>query len=316
MRQRFGSDSCERYEGNVHPSEKQDALNRFNDKTCGRFVFLLEDRAGLSSIKLSSVDTVIIYGSDWNPVNDIRALQKITLDSQFDQIKVFRLYSSYTVEEKVLILSKQEKILDSKLQNISRNTSHVLLMWGASHQFETLDKFHCSNDSPSIADISSDDSHLKDVLQDFSSILTLSDRDIGSGNPSIILNVKQIGGAYSTDSLLLGEQQSQLMDEAQPHIFWTNLLEGKQPQWKYSTGSSQRVRKRVKLFDDMPKDQQNEVGEMVKKRKKVVNNGIEPSCLERGSSKKLIAGGNEGKQLIQLMITLSCYPPRVPILVQ
>lgn len=301
LRQRFGSDCYERVEGGVLPAKKQAALNMFNDKEHGRFVFLLETRACGSSIKLSSVDTVIIYGSDWNPVNDIRALQKITLDSQLDHIKVFRLYSSYTVEEKVLILSKQEKILDSKLQNISRNTSHMLLMWGASHQFKTLDKFHGGNGPLSISDISSDESHLKDVFQDFSSILPLNGKDGGSGNPSIILNVQQVGGAYSTDSSLIGEQQSQLMDEGQPHIFWTKLLEGKHPLWKYSPGSSQRIRKRVKIYDEVPKNQEAEDDEVVKKRMKVVNSCVEPSCLELGSD----AGDKEGKWLIQQMITSS-----------
>ncbi|KAF3454976.1 hypothetical protein FNV43_RR05424 [Rhamnella rubrinervis] len=308
LRQRFGSDCYERVEGVVLPSKKQAALNMFNDKEHGRFVFLLETHACNSSIKLSSVDAVIIYGSEWSPVNDVRALQKITLDSQFDQIKVFRLYSSYTVEEKVLILSKQEKILDSKLQNISRNTSHMLLMWGASHQFETLDRFHGGNGPLSIADISSDESHLKDVFQDFSSILPLNGKDGGSGNPSIILNVQQVGGAYSTDSSLLGERQSQLMDEGQPHIFWTKLLEGKHPLWKYSSGSSQRIRKRVKIssgssqrirkrvkiYGEVPKNQEAQDDEVVKKRTKVVNSCVEPSCLELGSHKKLIAGDKEG----------------------
>lgn len=259
-------------------------------------MFLLETRACVPSIKLSSVDNVIIYGSDWSPINDVKALQKITLDSQFDQIKIFRLYSSCTVEEKVLIISKQEKILDSNLVNLSRNTCHMLLMWGASNQFETLDKFHAGNDPPSIADISSDESYLKDVFQDFLSILPLNSKDSGSGNPSIILNVQQVGGTYNVDFSLLGKRQIQLMDEGQPHIFWTKLLEGKHPQWKFSSSSSQRNRKRVQYFDQISKE--DKIFEVVKKRKKVFSSIVEPSCLKRGSDGKLIAGDKEGKWLI------------------
>lgn len=268
-------------------------MNKFNDKEHGRFVFLLETRACVPSIKLSSVDNVIIYGSDWNPVNDVKALQKITLDSQFDQIKIFRLYSSCTVEEKVLILSKQEKILDS----LSRNTCHMLLMWGAAHQFETLDKFHRGNDPPSIADISFNESHLKDVFRDFLSILPLNSKESGSGNPSIIVNVQQVGGAYSTDFSLPGMRQSQLLEEGQPHIFWTKLLEGKHPQWKYSSGSSQRNRKRVQNFDEISKEQEAEIVDDAKKRRKVVSSSVELFCQKLGSDGKLIAGDKEGKWL-------------------
>ncbi|XP_060668416.1 helicase protein MOM1 isoform X5 [Ziziphus jujuba] len=290
LRQRFGTDCYERVEWGILPAKRQAALNKFNDKEHGRFVFLLETRACVPSIKLSSVDNVIIYGSDWNPVNDVKALQKITLDSQFDQIKIFRLYSSCTVEEKVLILSKQEKILDS----LSRNTCHMLLMWGAAHQFETLDKFHRGNDPPSIADISFNESHLKDVFRDFLSILPLNSKESGSGNPSIIVNVQQVGGAYSTDFSLPGMRQSQLLEEGQPHIFWTKLLEGKHPQWKYSSGSSQRNRKRVQNFDEISKEQEAEIVDDAKKRRKVVSSSVELFCQKLGSDGKLIAGDKEG----------------------
>ncbi|KAK6936069.1 Zinc finger, PHD-finger [Dillenia turbinata] len=94
IRQRFGPDSYERVDGvGIVASKRQAALNRFNQKESGRFVFLLENRACLPSIKLSSVDSIIIYGSDLNPVNDLRGIQKIRIDSQFEQIKIFRLYT-------------------------------------------------------------------------------------------------------------------------------------------------------------------------------------------------------------------------------
>lgn len=69
IRQRFGADSYERVDGGVIPSKKQSALNKFNNEK-NRFIFLLETRACLSSIRLSEVGTVIIFGSDWSPMND------------------------------------------------------------------------------------------------------------------------------------------------------------------------------------------------------------------------------------------------------
>lgn len=106
LRQRFGEDSYERIDGvGIVPSKKRAALNNFNNKDMGRFVFLLEYRACLPSIKLSTVDTAIIFNSEWNPANDLRALNKIAIDSQSEQIMIFQLYTSSTLEEKVLRLA-------------------------------------------------------------------------------------------------------------------------------------------------------------------------------------------------------------------
>ncbi|KAL0376762.1 UNVERIFIED_CONTAM: Helicase protein MOM1 [Sesamum calycinum] len=82
LRQRFGQHTYERIDAGVILSKKQAAVNRFNKKETGQFVFLLDNRACSSVIKLSSLDIVVIYDSGWNPANDLRALQKISIDSK------------------------------------------------------------------------------------------------------------------------------------------------------------------------------------------------------------------------------------------
>lgn len=295
LRQRFGLDSFERLEMGVLPSKKGAALSRFNNKESGRFVFLLESRACFPSIKLLSVDSVIIFDSDWSPMNNLKALQKISLDSQFEQIKVFRLYSSFTVEENVLILAKQNKFIDS-LQNISRSTCHMLLMLGVSHLFDSLDKFHGANTPASDASILSEQSLLKDVVQEFLSILLENDEETATSNSSIILKAQQVGGTYSTSSPLPGELTVPLLDESLPHIFWTKLLEGKQPQWKYHSVSTQRGRKRIQ--PELSK--RPEVESDVVKKQKVLNNNIDPPSLKSGLEKRIIAGDKEGKWVISV----------------
>nr|AGM20688.1 MET1-2 [Populus tomentosa] len=279
VRQRFGQGSYERVDEHVLPSRKQSALKFFNNHQEGRFVFLLETRACSSSIKLSSVDTVIIFASDWNPMTDIRSLQKITLHSQFDQINIFRLYSSCTVEEKVLIIARQDKTLESSLHSISRVVCHMLLMWGASYLFEKLSEFHCGNDTASSGNKLFEQSHLKDVIQEFRTIIIQKGKDNTPSN-SIILKVKQNQGRYTTNFPLHGEQKIQLLDEELPHIFWKKLLKGKQPEWKYSSGLSQRNRKRVQYADDIQKNPVVEGDEVVKKRNKVANNSTNSPSLK------------------------------------
>lgn len=289
LRQRFGPDSFERIVSCLQHGKKQAAVDGFNNEESGRFVLLIETRACHSSIKLSSVDTVIIFGSDWNPVNDVRALQKLTLDSQAEQITVFRLYSSFTLEEKVLILAKQG---NNNVQNLAWSASHMLLMWGASHQFWTLDKFHSGCVMASEADILHKGSSLEDVTQDMLQIIFSNGKNTEPTSSSIISSVQQIGGVYRIESSLPGELQSEI-DEGQPSIFWTKLLEGKHPEWKYICGSSQRNRKRVPHFQI-----EGAIGESVRKRRKVV-----PSP-ELGSVGKTISRGKEGKRLVLLLILL------------
>ncbi|KAK3226957.1 hypothetical protein Dsin_006819 [Dipteronia sinensis] len=292
IRLRFGQDSYERIDGNVRSKEKQDALNNFN-KDSERFVFLLESRACLPSITLSSIDTVIIFNSDWIPVNDTKALQKITLDPQFEKIKIFRLYSSCTVEEKVLILAKQDKTPDGYLQNSRPNTSHLLLMWGALHLFNRLDEFHGGNTSASSANNFFGPSFWKDVVQEFIAILTQTGEDNDKSKFNIILEVKQNLGTYSTDFQLFGESEIEVMDEGLAPIFWKKLLEGKHPRWKYSSGSSQRSRKRVQ-HDDLQKKLDAEDNEVVKKHRKVANNSVHPSSLKPGVNGKIASRDKKG----------------------
>lgn len=300
LRQRFGSDSYEHVEAGVIRSKKQVALNNFN-KEGGRFVFLLETRACSPSIKLSSVDTIIIFDSDWNPVNDIRALQKMTLDSQFEQIKIFRLYSSFTVEEKILSLAKEDKTLDANLQNPSLTISHLLLMWGASHQFENLDKFHHGNAPTYSVKPLCEEFSLEDVILEFLSILPYNSKVLESY--SLILEIHQVGGAYTSQSLLVGEAQCKLLDEEQPHLFWTKLLEGKNPQWKYCYAFPQRNRRRAQHYDELSKKAEVKSDGMLKKRRKVANNRIVRPSLKCGPDGKATAGDKEGIVLFLLNVS-------------
>lgn len=282
MRQRFGPDSFERIVAGIQANKRNVALNKFNEKS-SQFVFLMETRACLPSIKLSSVNAVIIFGSDWNPMNDMRVLQRVTLDSSSEQIPVFRLFLSHTLEEKILSLAMQEKCVEYSVQHMTWNTSHMLLVWGASHQFKSLEDFHreaAENSSAySLSNYSSlgvaakkiRSSPLEHAIQEVLQIAS-NVGEIKSKNSSVILSVQKVGGTYRTESSLPGELQNQVMGEGQPHIFWAKLLDGKQPQWKFISGSTQRNRKRV-LYSG--KEAVTE--ETSKKRRKVVNNVELPS---------------------------------------
>eukprot|EP00487_Bulimina_marginata_P010700 TRINITY_DN5824_c0_g1_i1.p1 TRINITY_DN5824_c0_g1~~TRINITY_DN5824_c0_g1_i1.p1 ORF type:complete len:122 (+),score=17.05 TRINITY_DN5824_c0_g1_i1:25-390(+) len=65
----------ERLDGSVTGIERQEAIDRFQ-KDDSIFIFLLTTRAGGVGINLMAADTVIIYDSDWNPMNDVQAIAR------------------------------------------------------------------------------------------------------------------------------------------------------------------------------------------------------------------------------------------------
>lgn len=272
IRNRFGEDSYARMDGEIVRSKKKAALNLFNNKESGNFVCLIDNRACLPDIKLSSVDTVVIFDSDWNPVNDLRALQKITINSQYEPLKVFRLYSPCTVEEKALILAKQGATLDSNIQNINWSTCHKLLKWGAYRLFSRLDDTHAYKNTL-----------LNDVFGELSDLMPNNSENGDPSYCSIISSVKENEGAYPRNISLLGENEARSMDNCQVRellnnepspVFWTNLLEGRPLMEKHLCGSSQRSRRRAKRFDGLLENPEFEGDCLENKRRKTLNLGL------------------------------------------
>ncbi|GER33519.1 chromodomain-helicase-DNA-binding protein [Striga asiatica] len=240
LAEKFSQTSYECIFAGVSSSSKKAAVNRFNKKENGKFILLLENRACCSAIKLASLDLVVLYNSDWNPANDYKALQKISIDLDVSQIKVFRLYSSCTVEERALVLAKKNlKDLDND-QTVSRTNGDSLLMWGASYLLRKLDDYHAERTSSS-NDISGQ-SLLDEIAEEFQSILS-GCGEISQRTP-VISKVKLDVSSYSANGSLLGEAKVELKDE-EPHVFWTTLLGKITPQQKHILGHCQRSRKRV-----------------------------------------------------------------------
>ncbi|GFP83175.1 helicase protein mom1 [Phtheirospermum japonicum] len=244
----------------VSRSKRRVTLKSFNDKVNMKFVCLMETRSCIPSVTLSSIDTVISFNSDWNPINDLKALQRIELDSRFQDLNVFRFYSAHTLEEKVLILAKQGRPLEGNniLSDIKQSTCHQLLTWGANYLFEKLDEFH---------DNISKDNDLENVFVELSSLLPDSEENSNStvcGNKSsFIVKAQQIDGIYPRNIFLRGElERESLVDNISlveirkmalkdPHVFWTELLEKRSPRWKYFSSRSRRARKIVQRFEEL-----------------------------------------------------------------
>ncbi|CAH9078159.1 unnamed protein product [Cuscuta europaea] len=290
LRGRFGEDSYECVHTCLHASKRQAALNKFMKKESGQFVLLLESRICNASIRLSSVDSVIIYGGDNNPRNDLKLIQKLSFTSLSESIRVFRLYSCYTVEEQALVIAKQDPNVDNLL-SLNRNLK-CTLMWGASLLFSRLDEYHASDCQASASDMSREQLFINDLIKEFCTIVS-PNREMDAMHESVISKVLKSSGPCITDLPLFGEQKVKYTHGEEPQVFWKRLLEGRSPQWRHISGPTPRNRKRVKYFESSPRTPEVSNDEAGKKRRKMVNSGVDaiptlpiPEGVQLAASKK------------------------------
>ncbi|KAG7281626.1 hypothetical protein CRUP_019138 [Coryphaenoides rupestris] len=89
-------------------------LKSFNDPESQYFIFLLSTRAGGLGLNLQSADTVVIFDSDWNPHQDLQAQDRAHRIGQTNEVRVLRLCSVNSVEEKILAAAKYKLNVDQK----------------------------------------------------------------------------------------------------------------------------------------------------------------------------------------------------------
>jgi SNF2 family DNA or RNA helicase len=100
-----------RLDGSVGEDRRQTSIEHFNSDE-DAFVFLLSTRAGGVGINLTAADTVIIYDSDWNPQNDIQAQARCHRIGQKATVKVYRLITRGTYENKMFERASRKLGLD------------------------------------------------------------------------------------------------------------------------------------------------------------------------------------------------------------
>lgn len=98
------------------PHEDRDRLIReYNMENSPKFIFMLSTRAGGLGINLATADVVILYDSDWNPQMDLQAMDRAHRIGQKKQVRVFRLITENTVDEKILEHADIKLRLDKKV---------------------------------------------------------------------------------------------------------------------------------------------------------------------------------------------------------
>ncbi|KAK3904375.1 chromatin structure-remodeling complex subunit snf21 [Staphylotrichum tortipilum] len=109
-----------RLDGTTKSEDRSDLLRDFNAPDSPYFMFLLSTRAGGLGLNLQTADTVIIYDSDWNPHQDLQAQDRAHRIGQKNEVRILRLISSASVEEKILERARFKLDMDGKVIQAGR----------------------------------------------------------------------------------------------------------------------------------------------------------------------------------------------------
>lgn len=104
-----------RLDGTTKAEDRGELLRKFNNKNSDYFLFLLSTRAGGLGLNLQSADTVIIFDSDWNPHQDLQAQDRAHRIGQQNEVRVLRLMTVNSVEERILAAARYKLNMDEKV---------------------------------------------------------------------------------------------------------------------------------------------------------------------------------------------------------
>ncbi|KYO20826.1 putative global transcription activator SNF2L2 [Alligator mississippiensis] len=104
-----------RLDGTTKSEDRAALLKKFNEPGSQFFIFLLSTRAGGLGLNLQAADTVIIFDSDWNPHQDLQAQDRAHRIGQQNEVRVLRLCTVNSVEEKILAAAKYKLNVDQKV---------------------------------------------------------------------------------------------------------------------------------------------------------------------------------------------------------
>ncbi|KAK5099850.1 putative ATPase [Lithohypha guttulata] len=101
-----------RIDGSISQDERYEQITSFNSPKSKNNVFLLSTRAGGQGINLTAADTVILFDSDWNPQQDLQAMDRAHRIGQTRPVIVYRFASRGTVEETLLLKADSKRRLE------------------------------------------------------------------------------------------------------------------------------------------------------------------------------------------------------------
>uniref|UniRef100_A0A7E4V5K5 Helicase domino n=1 Tax=Panagrellus redivivus TaxID=6233 RepID=A0A7E4V5K5_PANRE len=113
-----------RLDGSTKPDERGELLEKYNAPNSPYFLFMLSTHAGGLGLNLQTADTVIIFDSDWNPHQDAQAQDRAHRIGQKKEVRVFRLITVNSIEEKILAAARYKLNVDEKVIQAGKFDQH------------------------------------------------------------------------------------------------------------------------------------------------------------------------------------------------
>lgn len=146
-----------RLDGSTDPRDRQSIVRKFNEDP-SIDVLLLTTKVGGLGLNLTGADTVIFVEHDWNPMNDLQAMDRAHRLGQKKVVSVYRLITKYTLEEKIMGLQKFKMNIASTIVNqqnaglSSMDTGQLLDLFDVDDTATTKVENGTSTDEKSVPD--------------------------------------------------------------------------------------------------------------------------------------------------------------------
>lgn len=98
----------ERYDGSMSATHRNIAARNFRDRKDVK-VMLVSLRAGNAGLNLTAASRVIIMDPFWNPYIEMQAVDRAYRIGQQKEVKVYRILTKETVEDRIVALQNQKK---------------------------------------------------------------------------------------------------------------------------------------------------------------------------------------------------------------
>lgn len=138
-----------RLDGQTAHESRQEMIEEYNKEGSEYFIFMLSTRAGGLGINLYTADVVILYDSDWNPQMDLQAMDRAHRIGQKKEVRVFRLITEDSVEERIIqkaeiklrmdALVIQQGRLADKEKKLEKGDMLEMIQFGAEKMFRSKD---------------------------------------------------------------------------------------------------------------------------------------------------------------------------------
>ncbi|KAK9447087.1 SNF2 family N-terminal domain-containing protein [Limtongia smithiae] len=133
-----------RLDGNVKQDDRQIQIDNFNTDP-EYMLFLISTRAGGLGINLTSADTVILFDSDWNPQQDLQAMDRAHRIGQTKPVLVYRFATANTIEQNLLDKADAKRQLEKLV--IQKGKFKSLIGPASATSEEELSKLLLDNDN-------------------------------------------------------------------------------------------------------------------------------------------------------------------------